>query len=344
MTIKRTDNIGDGSTHQLRKELQRVGFKKEAINAAWPTWWEEQMSSSPSARIELRFILSRNLGLSARSLIGERAEFVWRGAPKFKHFAANNDQEKSVIASFASAASHAILSSLPEESKIVIPRLTAMELRRVILKNSRYVNLRALVVFCWSIGIPVVQLRITPLPQKRMHAMVVALEGRYVVLLAKESNFPTITAFTLAHELGHIFLKHLDENSMIVDAKGSMEVTSDDEEEINADQFAEILLLGESNGKITFDEGHYNAPGLASAAINATKDARIDPAAVVLAFAHQQSDWARGMSALKFIEPENKEMPVWRAVNNIAANQLDLSISNPDTAEFIHKFLELSND
>lgn len=301
------------------------------------------MSSSSSARTELRLVLARNLGLSAQSLLGERVEFVWHGETRFKHFSSDDQHEQNVITSFATSAAKAILQALPERLQFDIPSLDASKLRNTLLGNSEYVDLRALVTFCWSVGIPVIGLRVTPLAQKRMHAMVASYAGRYVVMLARETNHQTVAAFTLAHELGHIFLGHLNDDLMIVDAKSSMEVGSDDVEEQQADEFAHSLLLGKAAAEITFDNTAYNAPGLAHAAAQATKGTQVHPAAVVLSFAHQQSDWARGMSALKFIEKPNKEFPVWRAINQIAAHELDMSLPNQDTAEFLSKLLDLEH-
>ena len=71
----------------LRMRLHSAGLSAAAVDAAWPGWWTEDAEGSPSARAELRFALARNLGLSAKALVGERVDFVWRDTARFKHLA-----------------------------------------------------------------------------------------------------------------------------------------------------------------------------------------------------------------------------------------------------------------
>lgn len=64
----------DDDSSKLFQELRKVGFSSDAIEAAWPSWWSDDISASPSSRAELRFALARKLGLSAKPLLGERVE------------------------------------------------------------------------------------------------------------------------------------------------------------------------------------------------------------------------------------------------------------------------------
>lgn len=80
----------DRDSKALVKELKDAGLSDHAINAAWPTWWDDAAASSPSARAELRFALSRKLGLSPQSLLGERVEFVWQDEARFKNLTAGD--------------------------------------------------------------------------------------------------------------------------------------------------------------------------------------------------------------------------------------------------------------
>lgn len=93
----------DRSTDALRRELRNAGFSKEAIDAAWPKWWNEEAATSPSARAELRFALARNLGISPKSLIDERVEFVWRDQARFKNLSGQHATEQAALNSFGTS-------------------------------------------------------------------------------------------------------------------------------------------------------------------------------------------------------------------------------------------------
>lgn len=75
----------DKEASALRRRLRQAGLSDPAINAAWPAWWSDAATVSRSARVELRFALARNLGLSPKSLLGDRVEFVWKDEARFKH-------------------------------------------------------------------------------------------------------------------------------------------------------------------------------------------------------------------------------------------------------------------
>ncbi|MES9261459.1 hypothetical protein ABEQ23_12375, partial [Cutibacterium acnes] len=60
----------------FRKKLTRdIGYSQAAVDAAWPEWWTPEAESSPSAVAELKFSLSRKLGLDPRALINNEATF-----------------------------------------------------------------------------------------------------------------------------------------------------------------------------------------------------------------------------------------------------------------------------
>ena len=44
------------------------------VDAVWPAWWSDEAEGSPSAQTELRFGVSRRLGIDPRSLLGADEE------------------------------------------------------------------------------------------------------------------------------------------------------------------------------------------------------------------------------------------------------------------------------
>ena len=325
---------------KLRKMLRDSGLSKQAIDAAWPTWWSDDANKSPSARAELCFAVARKLGLSPKSLFDETVEFVWRDYARFKHGRAESDVERDALGSFGVSIGRSLIAMTCTAA--TQEGLSAEELRRAILKSNSLVDLRSLLTMCWALGIPVVHLRVFPLPTKSMHAMVVRTDGRYAVLLGKDSNYPAPVSFTLAHEIGHIMLAHLVDGAAIVDLEepGS-DAAGADPEERAADEYALALLTGSREPVIKPDTNDFGAWKLAMAVLNAGPPARVEPGTLALCYAYQSDEWAKGMASLRYIYNEAK--PVWKEVNGIAATELDWSAVSDDTGDYLRIVMGYDN-
>ncbi|MFC6046778.1 ImmA/IrrE family metallo-endopeptidase [Methylobacterium hispanicum] len=319
----------------MRRSLRQAGLSKQAIDAAWPTWWSDEASGDASGRAELRFALARKLGVSPKGLLGERVEFVWNDDAKFKHLSTENPEQRAALASFGVSLGRLLIRTAPQHTDLT--NFDASAIRDIILAGQQYVDLPGLLAFCWGIGIPVVHLRVLPLDTKSMHAMVVHIKGRYAVLLGRDANYLAPAAFTLAHELGHIFRSHLTEAPALVDLKDPALERDADEQEREADEFALQLLTGRSAPEITTSIRDFNAPTLAAAVLRAAPSYRIEPGTLALCLAHQQGAWARAMSALKFIYP--KAAPVWTLINTIASKQLDFDKISLENADYLYKVM-----
>ena len=174
----------DKEASALRRRLRQAGLSDPAINAAWPAWWSDAATVSRSARVELRFALARNLGLSPKSLLGDRVEFVWKDEARFKHLLVKGGEQQSILTSFCITVGRLVLRASPERGPVV--GISAEGLRGAVLRSRPFVDLVGLLASCWGLGIPVVHLRVFPLPAKSMHATVVTSGGRYAVLLGRE--------------------------------------------------------------------------------------------------------------------------------------------------------------
>jgi len=323
-------------TDDLRRELRGAGLSQQAIDAAWPSWWSEELADDPSGRTELRFALARRLGLSPKSLLGERVRFVWNDEARFKHLSAEDEGHRAALASFGMTVGASLLRATQNVTSIV--GVTAADLRAAVLADRALVDLQALVSACWAIGIPVVHLRVFPLETKAMHAMVVGVGTRFAILLGRDASYPAQTAFTLAHEIGHAALGHLEGASALVDMEDPATATDRDDQEKDADRYALELLTGTAEPTIDTDGGKYNAPGLAKAVRDASPRYRIEPGTLALCLAHQTDGWAVAMSALKFIYGQPR--PIWRDVNALAVSQLDWDLMGDDAAEWIRSVTE----
>jgi len=327
------------SASQLRKRLKTIGLSDPAINAAWPTWWSDDADASSSARAELRYSIARKLGLDPHSLLEDEGapRFVWKDVARFKHLSGESDAEKWAITSFGTALGAILLAGTNVSS--FLKNITASELRAAVLSSQPYVRLIDLISICWSVGIPTIHLRVFPWNRKRMAAMSVRVGGRNAILLGKDSHYPAQIAFYLAHELAHISLDHLTDESVIVDFESYPNLNPDppasfpDPEEAAADAFALEVLTGDPEPVVLPAAAGGGARSLAKAALGAGADLQIEPGTLALCFGYSTGDWATAIGSLKYIYSSPK--PVWQEVNNIALSQLSLPSLPDDTLQYL---------
>ncbi len=323
---------------QLKKRLKNVGLSDAAINAAWPDWWSDAASDSASAQTELRFSIARKLGLDPRSLLEDNQEprFIWRDEARFKHLSNEGQLERSAITSFGTAMGRFLAASTSTVAHL--PNLDALELRKLILHEQRYVRLLDLLSVCWSIGIPVVHLRVFPTLRKRMAAMSVQIDGRNVILMGKDSMYPPHVAFYLAHELAHVALGHLSKDSAIVDLETTaLAAPGDDPDEVAADRFALQLLTGLTEPKVLSKSKTYNANQLAHAVLDSSTELQIEPGTLALCFGYSTGQWAKTNAAIKRVY--SSPIPVWSEINKIAASHLDLNLIPDDARSYVRAAL-----
>jgi hypothetical protein len=329
--------LSNASERDLKRQLKAVGLTDSAIDAAWPAWWSHDADSSPSASLELRFSIARKLGIDPRSLLDVEGtpRFIWRDEARFKHLSGETDIERAAISSFGRALGAFLVSATTMEASLPS---SASTLRRVVLKSQPFVRLPDLLSLCWSTGIPVIHLRIFPRPQKRMAAMAVRVGERNAILLAKDSQYPAHIAFYLAHELGHLLLGHIGSNAAIVDMESDERAPShEDAEEEAADRFALELLTGSPEPKVVTESKSYNAPGLATAVLDAAPSLHIEPGTLALSFGYSTNNWAVVNSAMRFIYGPGT--PMWQEINRIAMHELDLGRIPEDARSYIEQVL-----
>lgn len=318
----------------LRDQLRHAGLSKAAVDAAWPDWWSEQAESSPSAQAELRFSIARNLGLSPRSLIGERVDFVWHDRARFKHLGTGEESALAALNSFGVSVGRSLIDATQGDSSL--RGISADRLRSLLLRDGPP-DLFGLVALCWAVGTPVAHLRVWPLAQKAMHALVVGHRGRNAILFCREASYPAVAAFTLAHEIGHIALGHVPENDLLVEVEDPTGNAGDDEEESSADQYALELLMGDPNPDIRINFDKFNSAELADAVLRASPQYGIDPGTLALAVAHRQNAWPVAMAAMRLIYSNQSKIP--SEINAIALGQLRLDRLGWDSSVFLQRVL-----
>jgi hypothetical protein len=277
--------------------------------------------------------------LAPTALVGERVDFVWRNRARFKHLRAEEDVPLAVLNSFGVSVGRSLIEATKCNGDMV--GLSAGNLRALLL-NMGVPDLPGLLTVCWAIGVPVAHLRVWPLAQKAMHAMVVGQKGRHAILFSREASYPAMVAFTLAHEIGHIALGHVPADDVLIDAEDPAGVADHDDEETAADRYALEVLLGDADREILIDFDTFNHAELAAAVLRAGPLYGIDPGTLALAVAFRRNAWPVAMAAMKLIQPE--PIAVSDLVNRVARAQLNLDRLGSDNAVFIERTLGIGDD
>jgi hypothetical protein len=278
------------------------------------------------------------LGLDPHSLLEDAAEprFVWRDAARFKHLRGETALEQAGITSFGVALGSVLLSGVRSWRSLV--GMTALEMRAALIDGRPFVTLTDLLAIGWSMGIPIVHLRIFPWNRKRMAAMSVQLGTRSAILLGRDAEYPAQIAFYVAHELAHLALGHIETGQVIVDLETSRIADPEaDPEENAADRYALELLTGQDSPLVVSRRGSASAHSLAEAALRASEELRIEPGTLALCFGYSTNQWPVAHAALRHIYSGPK--PVWREVNSVAREQLELDLIPEDAQIYLEAVL-----
>lgn len=301
----------------LYQRLAAAGFPRHFVKeTALPSWWEDSMAETETGFAHGALLVARHIGADVRTLL-ETEESVTlepMGRVLFKSGGNTVPEALRATTSVCVRAARVVLRGVSNATDSPLPK-TAAELREAIRQQGhRVITLDALLDWCWSVGIPVLHLK--NLPGTKPQALCLRSKGRPVIFLFDAHNLSAWQAFHLAHELGHILLKHLGEqDSLWLDEK----ILRNDpaEKEIEANTFAVELLLEKPDA--TFGaSAHMTADVLVEAARRFGAAQGLDPQSVVLNVFHYDPDRrGRNMNAAKALEP----MPV--ALDRIDAKAKD---------------------
>ena len=188
-------------------------------------------------------------------------------------------------------------------------KLTASIVRRTILDNgAKWVGFEELLAYCWSNGIPVIQLNKLP-KGKKMDGMVAQLKERPVIIIASGRKQPAWHLFIVAHELGHLACGHLSAGEASVDADVSLDSAGSKEEE-QANKFAARLLAGTTApvGPRTARNG----PSLARDAKSTGELRSIDPGFIALSYGKRHDVYPLASAALNELYPGAEASNVYK--------------------------------
>lgn len=262
----------------LRDKLEQHGIQKAFVNQILPPYWEDSLSEERTAYMSACALLSRALDLELRPLLEGEPVIQLRklAKPLYKKTANKTESDLEIAARVGTVAARIALQAL-DRGCTPLPE-DSMALRGAILASGQpWVDLEGLLNHCWTSGIPVIYAK--HLAGKKMDAMAVSIEGRPAIVVTRANKFRSQVAFWIAHEMGHIALGHLNDWSVIADAK--INRSSDDALEIAADQYALALLFGDSQTAYRYAGDVAYPDALAAGSKKLGLQTHVDPAAII---------------------------------------------------------------
>ena len=282
------------------QRLAAAGLPEKFARRTLPSWWDDEIASSPSGLQQAQLYFARAFHMDLPSLAQANGAVQFQATRhKFKLSRNVAESDVTLSAHYATAMAHVALvgASLGQTQ---VPK-DPLALRNGILQNHRCVDLPALLDWCYQAHIPV--LHIHQLPGKKMTGLVVQKDGRFAIVLCKKGS-PSHLLFHLAHELGHIANGHLQGSDFVMDQNigGS---DAGDAEEKEADAYA-IRMLNGSYARYSPRPGSQIRSGAAlyNAALVKANQERIDVGHIILNYGNAQQAHALAATAIKLIPGE----------------------------------------
>lgn len=322
----------------LFKTVAKLGLTKAQARHLLPDWWSEEIERDPGGIQELGLHLSRRLSLDYASL--SRGEIVPTGAVAqvaYKHSTRTEPAKLTAASYVASSVTGAILAAMRQPYR-PFPRSAKELASEARAAGNGVIGFDSLLTVCWSHGVPVVPLPNLPNGMRKMDGAALSIGNRPAIVLAKRRSSRAWLLFILAHEIGHIALRHVEANSSIIDV--SLEETatystesSSDSLEAAADNFALVLMGGkEVEDIITGMSSRLPPVEIATAARAAGNRIGVEPGHFVLRYAFHYKRWAEAMLALRFLSEDLEPQTV---LAQFMQREVDLDLVSSDLQEWI---------
>jgi len=287
----------------LYKRLAALGYKERFVkDRILPPWWQDQMAANPGSMAQAQLIVSRELQLDIDTVLGDGP--IARRDSVTTHFKTRSDAPPAECEAVAALATR--LAVLAARSCVVPYDLTrfasASGVRSAILQQGAgAVDFRWLLEYCWGGGVPVVHMTQAPEGCKKPVGLITLSDGRPVIIVTSVRRDPSWHLFYIAHELGHLLSRHLEESLVLFDEKVEFEPQQEIEQQANS-QALEILT-GVSDfmlDSIRFKD----AAHLAALATTRGVSWKVDPGFLVLNFSHHNSKYIpASVKALEHLHP-----------------------------------------
>ena len=317
----------------LRARLSAAGVKRKFLNeVVLPSWWEDSIALSEGGFREAASYVCAHLGYSLASLIDEGRELVFshQAGVKYKKAKGVSKEEVTLATHYALGVARFVAKAMVDKSELAtVPSPDAWRVPLLASSDRQWVCLRHILTATWALGIPVIHLKNLPSKAKKPDALTTMVGDRPVIVVLSARKSPSWIAFIVAHELGHIHQGHLKAGETLVDEK--MDAQVEDEEEVEANQFAAKLLTGHSDLGMHSTQ-RLSPRQLAHHAAIFGKNYRIAPAVAALNYGFTTEQWAIANGAVSILE---KDENAGRYLSDAMAAQLTRDDFSEDSWEWI---------
>lgn len=322
----------------VMKQLSNQKYQKEFLELVMPASWLPRPDDDLGAVAHWKLIVAQTLGLDTKALL--KANEVKPVAPSGMQFKRSVEMQKTEPPSpnlaYFSSLVKAIASGI--EPSLPVPK-KASEMHEAILAHagSPKVTLQSLIDYCWSRNIAVVHVNKLPMTKKGLDALVYRYDGRYVIIVARQfaPELASAAMFTIAHELGHIAMGHVEENEALIDdpgTAGKLEAF-----EPAADTFASVVLSG-GRYDPNWCDGVTSPIGIAKLAEARGRTLGIDPGHMLLRWGIENKCYPMAMKSLYKL-PATIKTGVHEFVNRIAHQHIQTEPIDQDTQELLSRSL-----
>lgn len=286
--------------------LATLGYPRSYLKRVLPEWWDSSLGGTAAGALQFALMVKERLGINGTFDSNGRLQLeAPRLEARYKKRSSTQISELDLTSRIGFALARFAIRATPEGT---LTTATAEEIHTSIREMFavNLVDFTSLIRFCWRSGVPVLYLDALPAKAAKMAGMAINHNGRHAIVIAHKFEQSARQAFVVAHELGHIVLRHVSRDSVLVDEtiqaveESLRQVTLDDEEKL-ADQFALTLLRG-FKGDLGFDGRQGDSPAtLAVKAISEGARLKVDPAHILLSYAYDVKDWRNANLAVRFL-------------------------------------------
>ena len=331
---------------EVYKGLREVGLTKGQVGAILPDWWQPEIAVSEAGLWETVVLLGRRLSLDAGSLLqGEIRQTSDVSPPRFKHTVRVTAAQLSAAALIASSLARAILGATPYRGEV--GTRDAASVRMQILSDPHVsIDFDSLLQHCWEAGIPVIPLPNLPKGVRKMDAAAIKIGSRPAIIIALRNNSKAWLSFLLAHELGHIYMGHVPDNTAIIEGsiRDSTEFDAEsqqDAQEVEANAFAHTLLGGaNADGLVSNWPLAMPAVSLASRATDEARALRTAPGHLILRHGFMNHRWPEARMALNFLADD---MDAQISLIERMKREIDTASIADDLQDYVEQITGLSS-
>jgi hypothetical protein len=325
----------------LYRSLKTVGFTRGQVASILPEWWSPDIARTSSGMRETVLLLGRRLSLDAGALLEGRVQRLEEvSAPRYKHTVRVTAEQLLPATLIAFSLAKAIVGAMRSELSGSLPRTPEGIRRNLLAAPDARIDFDALLTYCWRQSIPVIPLPNLPKGIRKMDAAAIRVGQRPAIVIALRNNSKAWLSFLLAHELGHLCLNHVPQDTALVEGSLSDSTEFDaqsqhDMQELQANAFAHTLLGGAEADAIV-GQWPANLPPV-SMAIRAMDDAvplRTAPGHLVLRRAFLTHKWPEARLALNFLA---EDMDAQSSLVQRLREEIDTAQIGSDLQEYVEQ-------